>query len=472
MSLDTGTARTLSRNGAAGDLESSVFTSPAAAPEMRMDQSSPSRSNLADIATDGAAGDKASLLQQLRIDRTAEQEDEGGGRGWLYAGIAIAAALIVGAIVWATRPSGIPIQVAVAREIAGAGPSRGASTLDASGYVVARRQATVSSKVTGKVVEVLIEEGQRVEKNQIIARLDDSNYRTAYEQAKAQLAQAQANVHAAQVALDNARPIFERNKRQIEQGVISAQAFDNAKAAYDQAETSLLVAQRAEEVARAVLATAQQNLSDTVIRAPYAGIVTVRAAQAGEMVSPVSAGGGFTRTGIGTIVDMDSLELEVDVSENFINRVTPGQPATVKLNAYPDVEIPAAVIAVIPTADRAKATVKVRIGFKVKDPRILPEMGARVSFLDNSAVENAGQAASAAPAVVVPPEAVQTNGAQGSDTGVVFIVNDDKVERRAVRLGAKTNDGQIILAGLSAGAKVAVGDLGLLSDQAEVQIAE
>jgi RND family efflux transporter MFP subunit len=204
-----------------------------------------------------------------------------------------------------------------------------------------------------------------------------------------------------------------------------------------------------------------------VIRAPYAGVVTVRAAQAGEIVSPISAGGGFTRTGIGTIVDMDSLELEVDVSENFINRVKPNQPASVKLNAYPDWEIPAEVIAVIPTADRAKATVKVRIGFKVKDARILPEMGARVSFLDDAPATDK-TTVSAAPAVVVPTEAVQANG----ETGVVFIVNDNKLERRAVRLGAKTNDGQIVLAGLTAGTKVAVGDLSLLSDQTKVHITE
>ncbi|MBC7983713.1 MAG: efflux RND transporter periplasmic adaptor subunit, partial [Candidatus Obscuribacterales bacterium] len=307
--------------------------------------------------------------------------------------------------------------------------------------------------------------GQRVEKDEIIARIDDANTRAALAQAQAQLGQADANAHAAKVALDNARPIFERNKKQIEQGVISAQTFDGAKATYEASETALAVTQRAVEVSRAGLQTAQQNQNDTVIRAPYAGVVTVRAAQAGEIVSPMSAGGGFTRTGIGTIVDMDSLELEVDVSENFINRVRPAQPAAVKLNAYPDWEIPAEVVAVIPTADRAKATVKVRIGFKVKDPRILPEMGARVSFLGEAA--NTGGAA-AVPAVVVPPEAVQVNG----ETGVVFIVNGEKVERRAVRLGAKTNDGQIILAGLTSGIKVAVTDLDKLSDQADVQVQE
>jgi RND family efflux transporter MFP subunit len=424
-----------------------------------------SKKSSGDSGMDDKSHNTSALLNQLRIDRTEEPADEGGGRTKLWIGAAIAAILLAGGIYWINRPSGIPIKVTTAREIAGASASRGASTLDASGYIVARRQATVSSKVTGKVMEVLIEEGQRVKKDEVMARLDDSNYRTAYEQAKAQLGQAQANVNAAQVAFDNAGPTFDRSKKQIEQKVISAQAFDTAKATFDASASALAVAQRAEDVARAALAYAAQNLADTVIRAPYAGVVTVRAAQAGEIVSPMSAGGGYTRTGIGTIVDMDSLELEVDVSENFINRVKPKQPASVKLNAYPDLEIPSEVIAVIPTADRAKATVKVRIGFKVKDERILPEMGARVSFLEDTPTQST---VSAVPAVVIPTDAVQTNG----ETGVVFIINDNIVERRAVRLGAKTSDGQIVLSGITAGTKLAIGDFNLLADQAKVRVTE
>jgi RND family efflux transporter MFP subunit len=255
------------------------------------------------------------------------------------------------------------------------------STLDASGYVVARRQATVSAKTTGRVIEVSIEEGQSVQQDEIIARLDDTNTRAAQAQAKAQLAQAQASLEASKVALDDARRIYVRNEQQYGAQVISAQDFDNAKAAFNAAQSDFLVKQKAVEVARASLAIAERSQEDTIVRAPFAGVVTVKAAQPGEIVSPISAGGGFTRTGIGTIVDMASLEVEVDVNENFINRVHPGQNATIRLNAYPDWEIPAEVIAVIPTADRAKATVKVRVGFKQRDERVLPEMGARVSFL-------------------------------------------------------------------------------------------
>jgi RND family efflux transporter MFP subunit len=337
--------------------------------------------------------------------------------------------------------------------------------LDASGYVVARRQATVSSKITGKVVEVLIEEGQRVEVNEIVARLDDANARAQVAQVTAQREQAVANLVAAQVAFDNAVPTFKRNQEQFAMEIISAQTFDAAKANYDIARTSLDVAASAVEVAEANLALAQRNLDDTIVRAPFGGVVTVKAAQPGEMVSPVSGGGGFTRTGIGPIVDMDSLEVEVDVSENFINRVRAGQDLTVRLNAYPDWQIPARVVAIIPTADRAKATVRVRVALEERDARILPEMGVRVAFLDDRSESH--QTGSALGAVVVRPEAVQTSG----DTGVVFVINNDTVERRTVRLGSRVADGQVVLSGLASGAQLAVTDFSQLSDGARVRVA-
>ncbi len=269
----------------------------------------------------------------------------------------------------ARAPSGIPVAEAVAREVGGTtnasgGASVGASMLDASGYVVARRQATVASKRMGRVMEIAIEEGQRVKKDQIIGRLDDSNTLAALTQTRAQVAQAEANLKAAKTALDDQIPIFQRQERQLAQQVISQQAFDTAKATFNAAQEDYNVRTRMLEVSRASLKMAEREQEDTIVRAPFDGVVTVKAAQAGEIVSPQAAGGGFTRTGIGTIVDMESLEVEVDVSENFINRVRAGQPATIKLNAYPDWEIPAEVIAVIPTADRSKATVKVRVGFK------------------------------------------------------------------------------------------------------------
>jgi RND family efflux transporter MFP subunit len=332
--------------------------------------------------------------------------------------------------------------------------------------VVARRQATVSSKITGKVVAVLIEEGQRVEQNEIIARLDDANARAAVAQAEAQRLQAVAALAATRTAFENAAPMFERTQQQFSGKFISAQAFDAAKAEYDSARTSLQVSERAVEVAAATLGVVQRTLDDTVVRAPFAGVVTVKAAQEGEMISPNSAGGGFTRTGIGTIVDMESLEVEVDVSENFINRVRPEQDVTIKLNAYPDWSIPGHVIATIPTADRAKATVRVRVGFDERDERVLPDMGARVSFLTND--EGSSGAAAVQTAVLVPVEAVQPNG----ETGFVFVIRDDTLERRAVRLGARSATGQTVISGISPGTRVAVGELAAFEDGARVRIEE
>ncbi len=405
-------------------------------------------------------------MNQLRIDRS--ETGSAPERRWLWTVLSLAVVAILGVAGWLIfgRSTAIPIRTAVAQEFVASGqPHAGPSLLDASGYVVARRQATVSSKITGKVLEVLIEEGDHVKAGEVIARLDDANYRAAFAQARAQVAQAEASLAAAQTAFKDAEPIFERNQKQRDAALISAQAFDQARATYDSARTALLVSQRAVDTAQAGQAIAQQNLDDTIVRAPFSGVVTEKAAQQGEIVSPMSAGGGFTRTGIGTIVDMDSLEVEVDVSENFINLVRANQPVTVKLNAYPDWEIPGTVIATIPTADRAKATVKVRIALGRKDARIIPEMGARVSFLSESDPGKAPSAASQ-PSVMIPAAAVQASG----DRGVVFLVRGKEVERRAVRLGARTDQGQVVLAGLDAGSVVATGDVSKLSDHARVQI--
>ena len=333
--------------------------------------------------------DQAALLNQLKIERDEPGEKPRSRRTTLI--VAVAAVGIAAAAFAAVRFAGAPAEqlqsgAAAPEELAPPkSPSSAAapvaSILDASGYVVARRQATVSAKITGKVVAVLIEEGQRVEAGEVIARLDDANARAQVAQAAAQVEQLRASLEGARVAFENAGPTFARSHAQFAAAVISTQTFHEAKTAYDAAQASLGVAERALTVAEATLAVTQRNLDDTVVRAPFGGIVTVKAAQEGEMVSPISAGGGFTRTGIGTVVDMDSLEVEVDVSENFISRVQTGQSVAITLNAYPDRRMPGRVVAIIPTADRAKATVKVRVGFDQRDTDVLPEMGARVAFL-------------------------------------------------------------------------------------------
>jgi len=286
------------------------------------------------------------------------------------AGTVVAVALTVSARS-AIEDQAQPVHVAIVQPILGNEMSVGsAALLEATGYVVARRQATVGPKIGGKLRDVLVEEGMLVNDGQVIAHLDDSNALAALNYAKATLEQAQ-------ISEADQRPILERNKGLVEKHVVSPDSYESIKASYDHALTAVTVA-------RAALAVAQQNEDDTVVKAPFSGLVTLKAAQPGEIVSPISAGVGFTRTGIATIVDMDSLEVEPDVNEALINRVRVDQSCRVTLNAYPDWQIPGHVVAVIPTADRAKATVRVRIAIDVKDSRIFPGMGARVTFLPDA----------------------------------------------------------------------------------------
>jgi RND family efflux transporter MFP subunit len=401
--------------------------------------------------------DKTELLQKLRLDR-----DQTAPRRRTLWAWALAALLLLGggAAAFLVLRGSAPIAVTYAVARSPDSPSA-ASALDASGYVVARRQATVAAKITARVTEILIEEGMRVKEGQIMARLDDSNIHAALVQAQAQLAQAEANLAAARIAFDDEKPIYRRSLELHDKGWVSGSDYDGERAKYDEAEQQVKVSERALAVAKAALVVAERNQEDTLVRAPYDGIITVKAAQPGEVVSPLSAGGGFTRTGIGTLVDMDSLEVEVDVSENFIERARPGQDAVVRLNAYPDWQIPAYVIAIIPTADRAKATVKVRVGFKEKDPRILPEMGARVAFLAKERKEANGQPAAG---VLIPAAAVLAG-----DKPAVFVISGDRVQKRFVALGARRERDQMVLQGLAVGETVAAGDLAKLGDGAQVK---
>src|ERR1700734_1691266 len=386
--------------------------------------------------------DKSALLNQLRIDRGDAPASSGKLGIWLGLGVGLAAAAALG-LWWWTRPGAVPVHLVAASAIAGEGAAAAGSILDASGYVVARRQATVASKITAKMMELDIEEGDHVKAGQIIAKLDDTNIRAALDQARAQLAYAKAGLAETQVNLANAQRDYDRQKSLIAGHFVSQAAVDNSRTTLDALGAQLATQRSNIEVAERGMNMAERNLDDTIVRAPFSGVVTVKAAQPGEMVSPISAGGGFTRTGIGTIVDMDSLEIQVDVNENFINRVRPAQAATAKLNAYPDWQIPAHVIAVIPTADRSKGTVTVRIALDQKDQRILPEMGVRVSFLADASQAPGGKPAGG---VTLPANAVQGSGT----AGVVFVAHGDSVERRAVRLGGRRRDSITILSGLPA----------------------
>jgi RND family efflux transporter MFP subunit len=392
--------------------------------------------------------DRSSLLDSLKIERAPVRKRPSGPSPVLLgaAGVAVVA---IAAAAWFFWPDNrVPVHVITA---AAGGGTGGGTSLDASGYVVARRKATLSAKILGKVTEVNFEEGQKVKVGDIVARLDDSNYEAALHQAEAQARQAKA-------ALDNTGPIYARYQHLKSEGAISNETLDTQRLAYDNARTAYSVAQTQ-------IGVAQSNLKDTLVRAPFSGVVTVKVAQVGEVVAPSAAGGGDTRTGIVTIVDMDSLEVLVDVSENYIERVQVGGQATIHLDSYPDWDIPGSVIAIIPTADQSKGTVQVRVSIKAKDARILPQMAARVSFL-TAPEKGASQAATR---VSVPPNAVQVSGRTGS----VFVLGEnDTVEKREVALGLKTDQAVVILSGIAPGDRLAAGDLAKLHDGDRVKIAE
>ncbi|WP_373510558.1 efflux RND transporter periplasmic adaptor subunit [Thiocapsa sp.] len=379
-------------------------------------------------------------LKELRIDRA---EREGGGRRGLWLVLAVLlVGTLGGGVYYAVSENPIPVAVAVAQAPT-AGP---AAVLDATGYVIARRQATVSSKISGKLTEVLIEEGVEVEADQLLARLDDTDAKAQLDLARARLAAAQARLGEIQVQLEQNRRGLKRQTELRSRQLASEEALETAET---QVETlsAQLEAQRSQvRVSEAEVEVAQVAYDNTVVRAPFAGVIVAKAAQPGEIVSPMSAGGGFTRTGIGTIVDMDSLEIEVDVNEAFINRVGPDQPVQAVLDAYPDWTIPASVIAIIPTADRSKATVRVRIRIDAKDPRLIPEMGVRVSFLQDDTEASDG----ATDGVLIPANAIREN-----DKGaLVFVLDGDHVRERQVTVGEEIGDRRLIEQGLTAGERV------------------
>jgi RND family efflux transporter MFP subunit len=381
-------------------------------------------------------------LASLRIERGSERQSPrwlpwlivlivlagGGGSAW----------------VWATRDRPVAVETATVTERA-AGTQ--AAVLNASGYVTARRRATVSSKITGKVVEVNVEEGMAVREGQVLARLDDSNTRAALMLAEEQAEAARRSVAENEVRLAEARVTLGRRLQLLKEAVTSQAEIDQAKAEVDSIDARIDALRQQIRVAERQVELQRTELDNTVIRAPFSGIAVSKNAQPGEMVSPISAGGGFTRTGICTIVDMRSLEIEVDVNEAYINRVTPRQEVLATLDAYPEWQIPAHVITMVPTADRQKATVLVRIGFKALDPKILPDMGIKVTFLRDE--EEAGPPGGR-PTMVVPKASVRTENSRS----VVFVVRGNIVERRAVKTRSADGDPVEVVAGLQTGEQV------------------
>ena len=391
-------------------------------------------------------------LAALRIEREPETRSP---RRWVKWVVLLVLLAVGGFGAWTYATAERPIEVEVAQVSQRAAGTQ-ASVLNATGYVTARRRATVSSKITGKVVEVNVDEGMAVREGQVLARLDDVTAKASLRLAEAQLESSKRGFKESEVRLAEAKVTYGRLMALLKDGIVTQAEVDTAKAQVDSIDARIEALREQVLVADRVVELERTNLDNTIIRAPFSGIAISKDAQPGEMVSPVSAGGGFTRTGICTIVDMKSLEIEVDVNESYIGRVQPGQDITAILDAYPDWQIPGHVITTVPTADRQKATVLVRIGFKALDPRILPDMGIKVTFLrpkDGSAKGGGNSAADAPaprPVTLVPKVAVKTEG----DQSYVFVVTQDTVERRAVKIGGTDADRLEVLAGLNAGERV------------------
>jgi len=398
-------------------------------------------------------------LDDLRIDRS---DDRDRARRWPWVVAVCLLALGGGGWWWWTGPAQTAeVRTGTAREATG---SIEETILNASGYVTARRRATVSSKVTGKLVEVLVEEGMAVRKGQVLARLDDATVRSQLALAEAQLEVAQRGFAEQEVRLREAELTLGRTRRLVDDGVVGTADLDGAVAEVDSLKARIALARGQVVVAEREIDVRRIQLDDMAIRAPFDGVAISKDAEAGEMISPVSAGGGFTRTGVSTIVDMGSLEIEVDVNESYINRVQDDQRVVATLDAYPDWDIPAAVITTVPAADRQRATVLVRIGFDQLDPRILPDMGVKVAFLE----EQRPQTRTRETRLLMPAAAARNQDGQD----IVYVVRGDLVERRVVRLGSVVGDQVEVMAGVTAGERVIVDGPADLADGDRVVVVE
>jgi RND family efflux transporter MFP subunit len=385
----------------------------------------------------------------------------------VYASIpVIVFGVIVGAA-FALRNQKPVVQMATVAKPDSGGPQ---TALNASGYVTPRRRATIAAKITGRVTAVFFDEGTHVKEGQLLATLDDSDYKRALDSTKADRDAAQAAIADFEVQLRNAEIELRRAQQLHDAGIGTQEALDNAATTADSLRAKIYLAKRQVTASESRIAAAQQAVDNCVIQAPFAGIVVSKDAQVGEMVSPVSAGGGFTRTGIATIVDMNSNEIEVDVNESYIARVKEGQAVKATLDAFPESPYEAKVRTVIPTADRQKATVKVRISFLKLDDKILPDMGVKVAFLEAPKPAAGKKDAEKAPEAVayIPKSAVRSD----SNSSFVYLIKHGAVERRAVSIGMDRGTDVGVLAGLAPGDSIVVKGPGSLRDGDKVEIGQ
>ena len=381
-------------------------------------------------------------LGSLRIDSGSRAGGKTGKKLGIFAAVLGGIVILGGLAAFVFKSQKAGVEVAAAQP---ASDPRAGAVLNASGYVTPLRRATIAAKITGRTTAVYAEEGLHATTGQLLATLDDSDARKVLESAKADREASAAQIADLEVQLRLADIQLERTQALKAANVQSQEALDTARATADSLRAKIALVKRQVATADARIGEAQQAVDNCTIRAPFSGMIVSKDAQVGEMVSPISAGGGFTRTGIATIVDMKSLIAEVDVNESYIARVQVGQKVISTLDAYPDWQIPSKVYTIIPTADRQKATVKVRISFDKLDPRILPDMGVKVAFLNEEPQGAKGKANEAK--ALIPRAAVRNE----NGNSIVYLVKEGKLERRAVSLAGDRGSDVEVLAGIAPG---------------------
>ncbi|MGO7172149.1 efflux RND transporter periplasmic adaptor subunit [Rhizobium leguminosarum] len=391
-------------------------------------------------------------LDKLRITKVENPQQPNGRRfiRWVVSlSLALTAFSLPPFYIWWKASEAIPVRLYIVRSPGGATPQPPATLFTGAGYIEAHRRAIVSTVVAGRAVEVPVEEGQYLDSGQIIARLDDAEIKAELQVAHSKVLAAEAELEAAQTAANDASPIFDRKQALLANKLISAEAFDDAKATYNAAQGNMKVRQRNLDEATSAQEQVKRNLTETVIRAPFSGVVTATSIQPGELLFPQSSGSS-ARTSVATIVDMTSLEAVVDINETFLDKLILGGPATITLNAYPTWKIDGDVIAISPTADRAKATVEVRVRPKVQDKRILPEMGATVIFMNPSSTETPSE--TSASTIAVPREAVQTL----DDKHFIYLAEGETLSRRGVEVVGDPTGDFLPVTGVIAGEEIAI----------------
>ncbi len=407
-------------------------------------------------------------LSGLRIDRDAPSADPGPDRRILFLAAAVFVLAALGLVAWrATHPSSVLVQVARAESLGGVPGSSAAEILTANGYVVARQRASVSTEVAGRLNRLLVEEGSRVTKGQVLGVLQNEDQRSALESARAALASAEARASEARATAREASLSRGRMAELHARGLVSQAELDRAVAADDVARARVGSAEADVTNARARVQSAQVEYDRTFIRAPFSGAVLRKEAEVGEIVSPIPSSGGLTRGAIVTMANLASLEAEADVNEGYVSRVREGMRAEITLDAYPDERFPAHVRQIVPTADRQKATVLVKVAFDRLDPRVLPEMGVKVTFLADPAPAGgaAGEPAVLA-AVAIPRKAVR----EAEGRAVVFVVEEGRAVMRRVSPRPLAADRVAVSGGLAPGEMVIVEAPSTLADKSRVRV--